>query len=144
MSQEQVNLLEKLLSQFGSFPGVEVPPKVFVDMDAEVLHFAENESLTIRFPVKEKYQNPFGHMQGGMIVTAIDNVLGPLAFMVGKPSVTTQLSTQYVRPVLSTDPYIDITATLVTKTKNQIILRAEAKNMKGKLVAIAQATQQVV
>jgi len=138
------NLFEQLVAQFGSMPGVEIPPKVYTVMDAEVIDYQEKSSLTIKFPIKEKYQNPLGHMQGGVIVAAIDNTLGPLSYLVAPPSATLQLNTQYIRPVLPDEKFIQVKAVLVDKTKNQLIMRAEVINEAGKLVAVCQATQQVI
>jgi len=138
------SLFEQLIAQFGSMPGVEIPPKVYTVMDAEVIEYEEKLSLTIRFPVKDKYQNPLGHMQGGVIVAAIDNTLGPLSYLVAPPSATLQLNTQYVRPVTAEDQFIQVKAELVDKTRNLILMRAEVRNEANKLVAICQATQQVI
>jgi len=138
------SLFEQLIAQFGTMPGVEIPPKVFTVMDAEVIDYEEKRSLTIRFPVKDKYQNPLGHMQGGVIVAAIDNTLGPLSYLVAPPSATLQLNTQYVRPVTVKDQFIQVKAELVDKTRNLLLMRAEVRNEANKMVAICQATQQVI
>ncbi|WP_442498072.1 hypothetical protein [Methylobacter sp. sgz302048] len=55
--------------------GLELPPKIFKAMQGEFLEYVEGQLLTVRFPVKERYSNPFGCMQGGMIVAAMDNTL---------------------------------------------------------------------
>ncbi len=144
MKSESAKIFENILTSFASTPGMEIPPPVYKVMDAEAIDYVEKQSLTIRFPMKKEYQNPLGHMQGGVICAAIDNTLGPLSYLVAPPSVTTQLNTQYVRPVLPTDKFIDITAMVVDQTKSQIIMRAEVRNEKNKLVAICQATQQII
>ncbi len=138
------SLFEQLIEQFGTMPGIEIPPKVYTVMDAEVIDYEEKRSLTIRFPVKDKYQNPLGHMQGGVIIAAIDNTLGLLSYLVAPPSATLQLNTQYVRPVTAEDQFIQVKAELVDKTRNLILMRAEVRNEADKLVAICQATQQVI
>jgi len=46
--------------------------------------------------------------------------------------------------VLPNDKFIQVKAVLVDKTKNQLIMRAEVTNESGKLVAVCQATQQVI
>lgn len=120
--------------------GLELPPKVFLDMDGEFLDFQAGRSLSVRFPVQERYQNPMGNMQGGMIVAAIDNTLGPLSFLVAPPSVTTQLNTTYIRPVTGQDHFITVEGRVLEQTRNQLFLMAEVKNEAGKLVAICYAT----
>ena len=119
---------------------LEVPPKAFVDMGGEFVDYQEGQTLSVRFPVKERYQNPMGHMQGGMIVAAIDNTLGPLSFLVAPPSVTTQLNTSYIRPVTAQDEYIIITGRVLERTRTQLFLMAEVTNAVGKLVAVSYAT----
>ena len=119
---------------------LEVPPKAFVDMGGEFVDYQEGQTLSVRFPVKERYQNPMGHMQGGMIVAAIDNTLGPLSFLVAPPSVTTQLNTSYIRPVTAQDEYIIITGRVLERTRSQLFMMAEVTNAFGKLVAISYAT----
>ena len=119
---------------------IELPPKVFVDMEGEFLDYQEGQTLTVRFPVKARYQNPMGHMQGGMIVAAIDNTLGPLSFLVALPSVTTQLNTSYIRPVTAQDEQIIITGRVLERTRSQLFMMAEVTNAVGKLVAVSYAT----
>lgn len=57
-----------------------LPPKVFLDMDDEFIEFIEGEKLVARYPNKSRYRNPFGFMQGGIIVAAIDNTIAPLSY----------------------------------------------------------------
>jgi acyl-coenzyme A thioesterase PaaI-like protein len=73
--------MTRLLELMPSNTGMELPPKVFVDMDGEFIDFVEGESLTVRFPNKERYMNPLGFMQGGIIVAAMDNAIAPLSYM---------------------------------------------------------------
>ena len=136
--------LTELMAQMGRMmpPGsnIELPPKVFVDMEGEFVDYQEGQTLTVRFPVKARYQNPMGHMQGGMIVAAIDNTLGPLSFLVAPPSVTTQLNTSYIRPVTAQDEHIIITGRVLERTRSQLFMMAEVSNAVGKLVAVSYAT----
>jgi len=93
---------------------LQLPPPCYEDMEAEAVEYdADARSLTVRIPVRSRYQNPLGLMQGGFICAAIDNTLGPLSFLVAPPSVTTDLSTQYLRPVNPNVEYIDIEGRLV-------------------------------
>ena len=131
-------LLEKITSMLPKQADIEIPPKIFIDMEGEYIEYIEGESLTTRFPVKERYQNPLGAMQGGMIVAAMDNTYGPLSYMVAPPSVTTHINATYIRPVTVHDQYLEVTAIVVEISKNMLHMRAEAKNPKGELVAISQ------
>jgi len=139
-----MTLTSDLMAQMdrGKLPdsNLELPPKVFVDMEGEFLDYHEGQTLTVRFPVKARYQNPMGHMQGGTIVAAIDNTLGPLSFLVAPPSVTTQLNTSYIRPVTAQDEHIIITGRVLERTRGQLFMMAEVTNAVGKLVAVSYAT----
>ncbi len=139
-----MTLTSELMTQMGrgSLPdsALELPPKVFVDMAGEFVDYQEGQMLRVRFPVKARYHNPMGHMQGGMIVAAIDNTLGPLSFLVAPPSVTTQLNTSYIRPVTAEDEYIIITGRVLERTRSQLFMMAEVTNAVGKLVAVSYAT----
>ena len=131
-------LLKQISSKLPKQSNIEIPPKIFVDMEGEYTEYIEGKSLTARFPVKERYQNPLKAMQGGMIVAAMDNTFGPLSYMVAPPSVTTHINATYIRPVTADDTYIDVTATVVEITKSMLHMRAEVKNVDGELIAISQ------
>lgn len=130
-------LLKKLLDLMPHEPGIELPPKVFKDMEAEIIDYTDGQSLTVRFPNKERYENPLGMMQGGMITAAIDNTIGPLSYILAPPSVTKELTTAYKRPVTKSDKFIEVVASLTEKTSTGLLLKAEVRNEQGKLVAIA-------
>lgn len=144
MKNETNKLFEQLTERFKGLPGVEVPPRIYIEMEAELIDYQENQLVTIKFPNKSKYRNPMGHMQGGVIVAAIDNTYGPLSYLVAPPSATTQINTQYIRPVLAEDKFIEVSASLIERTQTQILMRAEVRNEKKKLVAVSQATHQII
>lgn len=131
-------LLKTISSKLPKQSNIEIPPKIFVDMEGEYIEHIEGKSLTARFPVKERYQNPLKAMQGGMIVAAMDNTFGPLSYMVAPLSVTTHINATYIRPVTVDDRFIDVTATVIEITKNLLHMRAEVRNPDGELVAISQ------
>ena len=133
-------LMQRLQSNTPPGMKLELPPKVFLDMEGEFLSYEEGESLRVRFPVRARYQNPMGTMQGGMIVAAIDNTIGPLSFLAAPPSATTQLNTTYIRPITPADEYIEVEGRVVERTRTRIYLSAEVFNPAGKLVALAHAT----
>jgi uncharacterized protein (TIGR00369 family) len=137
-------LTEQILSRFHTqnphLNGVEVPPKIFVDMEGAFVAFEEGQSLTVRFPVKTRYQNPLGMMQGGMITAAIDNAYGPLSFMVGPPSVTTHMHTEFVKAVTPDNAHIDVEARVVEITRRLLYLSARVTNPNGEVVALGTAS----
>lgn len=124
--------------------GFRIPPPVFEEMEAEVVGYDEGERLRVRFPVRERYQNPAGMMQGGAIAAAVDNTIGPLSYLVAPPSVTTQLNLSYLRPVPPSMPYIEVEATFDERTRQYLYFSARVLDPNGRVVALAQATCVVV
>ena len=114
---------------------MELPPKIFIDMEGEFIEFVENIKLIARFPNMERYMNPFGFMQGGILVAAMDNTISPFSYASAPPSITKEIKTEFKRPVKRAEKYIDVVATVVEKASSYILLQAEVLNEKGKLVA---------
>lgn len=123
---------------------LEIPPKCFVAMNGRITDYEKGRSLTAQFPVEERYENPMGLMQGGFITAAIDNVFGPLSYLLGRPYATTQLDTSYLRPVAAADKYVEVAARVEEKAGRQLYMAAKVTNAAGKTVAISQASCQVV
>lgn len=138
------DVLARLRAKLPDDADIEIPPKVFTDMGGTLIRYDDGEALTARFPVRTRYQNPMHYMQGGMIVAAIDNTLGPLSYLVAPPSVTTQLDTSFVRPVGPDDEYVEVKGWVVERTGRQLFLAARATSPQGKTVALSHATCQMV
>lgn len=135
---------ERLLSMVPAGMNLQIPPPCLIDMQGEPLEYEENASLTVRFPVLPRYANPLGHMQGGYIVAALDNTLGPFSYLIAPPSVTSSLNTQYLRPVTSETNFITCVARLTERTRGTLYLTGEARNAEGKVVALCQAVCQIL
>lgn len=132
-----------LLARSGT-AGLRIPPPCIAEMQGEFLAYEEGQRLRMRFPVSARYQNPLGHMQGGFIVAALDNTLGPFSYLIAAPSVTISLNTQYLRPVTAGDAWIECEARLVERTRNVLHLQGEARNPAGKVVALCQSMNQLL
>ena len=138
MDEKTLNYLTNNIPQV---PGLELPPKIFLDMEGEILEMdLDARTIKAKFPVKPRYQNPMGYMQGGMITAAIDNTMGPLSFMVAPPSVTTQLNTSFIRPVKPDDEFIYVEAQVTELTRRQLFMTAQVKNAEDKVLTICHAT----
>lgn len=140
-----ININELLLSKFNNLMAnqkdVEIPPKIYLDMESEALDWdEENMQLIVRFPVKDRYQNPLGMMQGGMIVAAIDNVFGPLSYLVAPPSLTMQLNTSFIKSVGPDQTYIDVNAKVDEINRRFLHMSARVHNAEGELIALSQAS----
>lgn len=137
-------MLESILQEMKSISGMELPPKIFNEMGGEFVEYIEGQSLTAKFPIKEIYSNPYGFMQGGMVVAAMDNTLAPLSYLLSPASITNNIDTTFVRPVKMAFEFIFVTAILIGKTPMQIHLRAEVKNPKGRLLAFSTSSSSVI
>lgn len=135
---------ERLQSMVPEGMRLQIPPPCLIDMQGEPLEYEENVSLTVRFPVLPRYANPLGHMQGGYIVAALDNTLGPFSYLIAPPSVTSSLNTQYLRPVTAETSFITCVARLTERTRGTLYLTGEARNPEGKVVALCQAVCQIL
>ncbi len=71
------DIMQRMLELMPSDTGMDLPPRVFTDMEGEFIDLVEGISLTARFPNKDCYMNPMGFMQGGILTAAIDNTVSP-------------------------------------------------------------------
>jgi len=144
MSVEQmVAEFEAIKSKFESEFGMtmDVPPNSFKEMQGEFIEVEENRRIRIRFPYDTRFTNPIGIFQGGMLCAAIDNTFGPLSYLVLKrPSVTLDLSTQFIRPFSPMDAYMEVEARVISISFSTLVMHAEVRNPKNKLLATATTT----
>lgn len=117
---------------------LQLPPPIFTDMAGEFVDMdLEAKTLTARFPVQERYQNPMGYMQGGMIAAAIDNTIGPLSFMVAASNVTKSMEVTYIRPIPASVTEITVVATFKSQADRELIFVADV--LRGDGTKLAQA-----
>ena len=127
-----------------------LPPPVLAEMEAEVRDYRPGgddgigAALVVRFPVLERYQNPMGVMQGGMIAAAVDNAVGPLSYLSAPPSVTAQLTMTYLAPVTPDLEHVEVEARLVSRAGRQLVFDATVTAPDGRELALARATQTIV
>ena len=92
----------------------------------------------------EKYLNPYGAMQGGMVAAAIDDTLGPLSMLVAPPNLTRRLEIKYSRPVTADLGHIMVTGKLAEREGRYLTFRAEVRDQQGTLLARAKAVHYVI
>ena len=130
--------------------GLKLPPPVFVEMGAEPLAYEPGSAdgldatMRVRFPVQERWQNPMGHMLGGAIAMAMDNVIGPLSYLAAPPSSTTQMQLTYLAPVTPEAEYVEIEARVVMLSGRQVIIDATMTLPDGTVSALARATSVIL
>ena len=59
---------------------------------------ADGRSATTRFELGAPYEGPPGHVHGGWVAVVLDQVLGTIAALGGRPGLTAYLNLTYVRP----------------------------------------------
>jgi acyl-coenzyme A thioesterase PaaI-like protein len=121
------------------------PPPVFEAMEGQFLALdLDVGTLTNRFPVRARYLNPYGAMQGGMVAAAVDNTLGPLSVLIAPPNVTRHLDMTYSRPVTLDLGYIVVTARLVAREGRTLSFRADVRSPERMRLARATALHWIV
>jgi acyl-coenzyme A thioesterase PaaI-like protein len=122
-----------------------VPPPVFDVMEGEFLEFDfDARVLSAQFPVHERYLNPYGTMQGGMIAAAVDNTLGPLSMLIAPPNVTRRLELTYSRPITPDVGIIVVHAELLERRDRWLFFRADVRDRESMQLARAKATHWIL
>lgn len=119
---------------------LKLPPPIFTDMEGEFVDMdLKAQTLTVRFPVQARYQNPMGYMQGGMIAAAIDNAIGPLSFMVAAPNVTKTMEVTYLRPISTNVDEITVVAAFDGQNGRELTFVADVLRSDGTKLATARS-----
>jgi len=109
-----------------------LPPPSFELMRCEIIEYnRDDSSLIIKVPVLEDWQNPFGTMQGGLIVGAIDNAVGPLSMLVAGANLTRSIETKYLKAITMDVGMVYVTAKLIEQKKRRLLFEVEVKDALG-------------
>lgn len=122
-----------------------IPPPCFEEMNAELQRYdPETQTLRVRIPVAHRYENPIGTMQGGFLSAALDNVLGPLSYLVAPPSATTQMNVTFLRPVPERYDHVIVEARAEERVGKQLHLSGTLLTPEGKTAATCTATNRIL
>lgn len=128
---------------FGSFieearkNGIRIPPNTVHEFGGAFLEYESRKRLVRSFPAPERFANPLGNLQGGIIGAYIDDTMGPLSFAaVRGPTTTIGLSVNYLRSVQCPDT-VRVEARVVGRGRRITQLEAEVFDSRGRLVATA-------
>ena len=90
-----------------------LPPPSFTVMECNILNYDEKEKpILVRIPVLETWLNPYNTMQGGLIIGAIDNAVGPLSMLVAPKNVTRNIESKLIKQITTDMQYIYVSASL--------------------------------
>jgi len=111
-----------------------LPPPSFELMKCEIIEYdTQEQSLTIRVPVLEDWQNPFGTMQGGLIVGAIDNAVGPLSMLVAGANMTRSVETKYLKAITMDVEMVYVRAKLLEQKKRRLTFEVTVEDILGEV-----------
>lgn len=100
---------------------------------------AENGYAEIHLPFKKEIENTSGTLHGGIIMMALDNVMGMATMSVGFDNVLTiQMETRFIRQ--GDEGIQKITGQVIEKTRSTVIVEGRIHNPAGELVALCTAT----
>jgi len=115
---------------------LQMPPPSNLTLGTRYTEIDFGKVLAAEVKFDPRFTNPMHVFQGGFLCAVFDEVYGPLTYMAsGRPVVTVEMSTTFLRPFTEKDEHITVRAELIAKTRSMLFLKAESKNKKGKLVA---------
>ena len=137
MAENKIDLRESIFGKSGMQEkfGIKLPPDSAIELKSEFIEYIPKKSLTVNFPVQQKHTGPLGILQGGILTAFFDDTFGPLSYAtLGKPMVTIDIQVHFIRNAKPGDT-ITIKAEIVSRGRQILFMKGEAKNQKGKLIA---------
>ena len=145
-NREQIDVITLFKELLGEkITEFKLPPPSFELMRCEIIEYdKEQNSLTIRVPVLEDWQNPFGTMQGGLIVGAIDNAVGPLSMLVAGANMTRSIETKYLKAITMDVGMVYVTAKLLEQKKRRLTFDVSVEDDEGEVYTQAKVVNFVL
>ncbi len=123
------------------FHEYELPPPSFTIMQCEITAFdKEKATLTTKIPILKSWLNPYSSMQGGMIIAAVDNALGPLSLLIASKNMTRNIESKLIKAITMDVEYIYVTASLYEAKKRRLIFDVTVHDIEENLYATARVT----
>ncbi len=102
-----------------------------------------DETCIVEMPVRDFMFNPQGSLHGGVIAFALDVSMGHLLRRtVGRPGITLEMKTQYLRPALS--GMVRCEGRFLRRGRSINYLESRMTGEDGKLLAVATSTWQLL
>jgi uncharacterized protein (TIGR00369 family) len=120
------------------------PPPCWALFETQVIT-VEPGHARLRFVPSESHENPYGIIQGGLLVAMLDNCLGPamVALYPTRQVATIEIKTNFLSPARSGDVLI-AEATVIRHGRSTAYLEASLSKEDGTLVCRASATNLVM
>lgn len=121
------------------------PPKVAKMIPSKFIEYKKGQSIKFRFPILEKYNNPFDITFGGVFGMFFDSVFGPFSGLESSgPTSSLDLNITYIKSLSIADQYVDVTATINASSKSFFIVEGKMHNKDGKLMATATSRMMIL
>jgi acyl-coenzyme A thioesterase PaaI-like protein len=141
-SEKGGDLFEKM-AEFGKHLNLKIPPPAHKDLMATFVEHVPGESMKMKFQLQEKHENPGGVILGGYFSAYFDATMGPFSFVeTGMWTVSLDINVCFIKPLKVSDGEVLVHARLVSKTKSNLIIHAEA--YKGDNVLVATCTSRML
>lgn len=119
---------------------LQMPPASNATLGTHYTDIDLGKMLAAEVKFDPKFTNPMQVYQGGFLCAIFDEVYGPLTYMAAeRPVVTIEMSTTFLRPFTERDEFVIVRAEVVAQSRTLLVLKAEARNKKGKLIATSTA-----
>ena len=133
------NVLGEKINEF------DLPPPSFSVMECEIIEFDKKRAtLTTKIPVLKTWLNPYSTMQGGMIIAAMDNALGPLSLLIAPKNMTRNIESKLIKAITMELEYIYVTASLFERKKRRLIFDVVIKDKEENIYATAKITNWIL
>lgn len=141
-----MNVHQKWLEQLKTFPGnLQLPPPTLHELQLEYLEIIPGNKMSAKVPFQERFTNPVGLYQGGMLSACIDEVFGPLSYITASgPCMTLSMNVTFLGSFKEEMGHCIIEASVLKKTKNFIFMRADVRSPEGELMAHAETHVKVL
>ena len=146
MNSEPIDVLELFGEALGDkLSEFNLPPPSFEVMKCEIMEFdADEKYIVIKMPVLESWLNPYATMQGGLIVGAIDNAVGPLSLLVAPKNMTRNIESKLIKPIVMESKFIYVYATLSEQKKRRLTFDVVVKDKEETVYAKATVTNWIL
>ncbi len=122
-----------------------LPPPLFTFLGMQLSELEPGVRLTCTLAARREFCNPAAVVQGGIIASAIDGVIGAFAYLeMGQPVTTTTLNINYLRPLYGDGSEWTVEARVRARTRLQCFLDGAAYNAQGKPVALLTTTMRAM
>jgi len=116
----------------------DLPAPSYSVMETKIIEFdKEKDLLTIKMPIRKTWLNPYDTMQGGMIIGAMDNAVGPLSMLIAPLNMTRSIDSKLKKAITMDLEFIYITAKLLEWKKRRLTFDVVVKDRDGEIYASA-------